>query len=1062
MQRHTIERLLVWLSMAACAAPLDAATITGRVYDGINEMYLEGVRVAVVETGAVLSTERSGRFTFSGLDAGRYTLEVTAVGYPLSRQTVLLEAADSVETLVVNISDESVYELEAYMVTGSLVGAAKALNQQKTAETLQSVISSDAFGQFVDRNAAEALQRMPGVTVEDSQGEGKFLIIRGANPAWNSVTIDGVELATPEENGRSIGLNIITVDQLESIEVIKTWLPTQKAGVVGGSVNLKTRSALDRGARFGSLEAAYGRYAIADSDSWRGSVTFGDTFTVARRTLGFQLSVNQSLDNRGSDTLTLGWKALTDYPLINAPSGFIVNGTSMDDYRIERERKGVSTKLELLVAPGHEIYLSASYNRFDDKEVLQSASLSAPMAMVEFRGRQRLTTALALELGLNPADPAVAARINAPQAANARLLFSEAVQLGDAIYNAETRTFEYSSNWDTSIGRTFEYSQTTDEITTYQLGGVHHLTTTFKLEWKAYLTEADKQDGTLGLRFGGRGLNTIATTGMAANDIRLMPLGNQMEFFLDPASFYISREVGSFFNYKDYSSDKRQGGDLDVTWTKAIGRFRATTRTGFAYDAREKSYIRDYKRLTGEKTLDPVRYPNNEMRLNLVDLYGGQGEDFLQGYGPNYPFGPQFDDSRMLAFFADPAAYGIDFGVPKSDDITFTVSNATLRDYVAEENIRGLYWMETVSVDEWTVIFGFRWENTENTFTNNQINTRTETGAFIRPSIWQFRPLADYAQPVTVTKNYDHILPALHLKTTLWRDWILRASYTQTIFRPLFTDLVPREIPSIAANGGAFGTTLTLPNFELKPMESSNWDISLQKYFEKVGYVNLSVFYKQLDGAIYSERREVPPGPETEPFALKYNSLGRNNDTWILNSKRNAGRGELLGFEFAYDRSLDFIGAWADNLGFNFNVAMMESEVALVTQERFGEVVNLFKQPDMTANFSLYYEDKRFFVRLSYNLRGKYLDTVRGGNLIRDLQDPLKINSPANSLDTWVDSYERFDLNVRWKLRRNLQLFAELTNLTNKPLVEYQGTPDRPSQVRSTGRVFFVGAKWNL
>ena len=71
-------------------------------------------------------------------------------------------------------------DLEEFVVEGTMIGKAKATNLQRSADNLKNVVSSDAFGQFVDRNAAEALQRLPGVSLEESQGEGKYIIIRGA------------------------------------------------------------------------------------------------------------------------------------------------------------------------------------------------------------------------------------------------------------------------------------------------------------------------------------------------------------------------------------------------------------------------------------------------------------------------------------------------------------------------------------------------------------------------------------------------------------------------------------------------------------------------------------------------------------------------------------------------------------------------------------------------------------------------------------------------------------------------------------------------------------------
>jgi TonB-dependent receptor len=206
----------------------------------------------------------------------------------------------------------------------------------------------------------------------------------------------------------------------------------------------------------------------------------------------------------------------------------------------------------------------------------------------------------------------------------------------------------------------------------------------------------------------------------------------------------------------------------------------------------------------------------------------------------------------------------------------------------------------------------------------------------------------------------------------------------------------------------------------------------------------------------------VDPGDETRVYATKYNSLGNNNDIWTFNSMVNSGAGELSGVEFAFERNFDFIGEWARDFGMNFNVAFMESEVGLSTEERLGEAVSLFKQPDKTLNYSLFYETKKIFVRLSYNVRGKYLQSVRGGLLIEELTNPIYMGLTADALDTWVDEYARLDLNLRWKVTSQLHIFAEITNLTNEPIRQYRGTPERPTLVRYTGPIVFIGAKWNL
>ena len=267
----------VTLAFLASLTPnLSGGTIRGKVSDSANMINLEGVRIEVRGTEISVFSERGGDFVIRDVPPGEHQLIATYVGYPTVRETVTLADAYGSVYVAIDVNAEETVELDTFVVEGSQVGQAKALNLQRSADNVLNVVSSDAIGQFVDRNAAEALQRLPGITLEESQGEGKFVIIRGADPSLNAVTIDGVTVATPEEDGRSTALNIISTDQLERIEVAKTWIPDKSANTIGGTVNLVSRSALDRGERFGAVEAAYAQHTIADDPSYRFSATYGD------------------------------------------------------------------------------------------------------------------------------------------------------------------------------------------------------------------------------------------------------------------------------------------------------------------------------------------------------------------------------------------------------------------------------------------------------------------------------------------------------------------------------------------------------------------------------------------------------------------------------------------------------------------------------------------------------------------------------------------------------------------------------------------------------------------
>lgn len=1091
-----IERVLLTAGLLIAAPASEAASITGRVFDPATSLYLQGVEVEVEGAGRSVYTESSGRFRLGGLAPGRYTLVTNASGYtPVERSVTIPEEDTSVEVVIRMATDTKVYELEEFKVVGAVSATVKAENLERSADDLRDVVASDIFGQFVDRNPAEALQRVAGVTVEDDQGEGAFVLIRGASPDLSNIQLDGVEVATPQPDGRSVNLNIITVDQLERIEVSKTWLPSQKGNTIGGTVNLVTRSALDRGRRFASAEVAYTDFRIAEEESYRGSVTFGDTIDaedwewLGDMAIGLQISASQSEDNRGSETLNFGYELEASYPFGGDPlHGYTIVDNRWRDFTITRERFAVSSKIELRLSERHEFYVSASLNEFDDDEGERFFSRSASTGNdFSWDGDEFLTEQNATELGYDLNSEEIRERLGAPPTSTTRrLTFDESIALGQLAFDEETNQFTFGS-WTGGFSRNFDNEITSDELLTWQIGGNHTLFEDVLIEWKTYSTEADRSTERLRFGFDGPGgiLNTITGDGL--------PRIDPAEFFevsLDPDQYDISEPssassgANNLFNTSTLlSEDERSGFTLDLEKEFQLAGLTWKTMVGLSYDAREKVFRRDFS-ATQIKTgaFDDERYRNNRIRLSDEPFFGGVSDSFTDNFGEFFQFGPTLSISGLRSFAADPAAFGVTVAEEVEPSILADqFFDRLIGNYESSEDILGVYWQQSVRWNKWNLIFGFRWEETENSFTNLAVETRDpESGNFIRPSFWRFFDEEVFSETVTSERKYDNFMPAVHIRRDIGDDMVLRGSVSQTIARPTFDDIDAREIPSL--RGSNFGTRLRRANFEeIEPMESINYDLSLEKYFEPIGSVSLAVFYKDLDGPIYDERRiDVGPDEETREFAFRYDSRNAqksgpddpelvNSSPWTLTRTTNAGDAELYGFEFSFSRRLDDL--LPDLLrGFTFegNYAAFESEVELLAEERIrpvsrtGEVVEvdptvpLFKQPDKTSNLSLLFERWGIFARISYNLRGKYLDGVFTGD---DVGALLRFEDTPAALDRYVDETDRWDFTLRYNATDWLQIFFEAVNFTNEPQLEYLGTTERPHSLRYTEAIYTVGVK---
>ncbi len=197
----------------------------------------EGAIVRISELQREAVTDRAGRFSFPALPAGQHTLEVKYLGESSVQFDVELIDGQTEQQTLELISDAT--ELERLTVIGQAASLNEAQARQRAADNIRSIVNSDAIGDFPDANASEALQRLPGVSIERDQGEGRFVRIRGLGPELNSVTINGAKVPSPEADTRAVALEVLPtelLESLESLEISKTLTPDQDADSLGGLV----------------------------------------------------------------------------------------------------------------------------------------------------------------------------------------------------------------------------------------------------------------------------------------------------------------------------------------------------------------------------------------------------------------------------------------------------------------------------------------------------------------------------------------------------------------------------------------------------------------------------------------------------------------------------------------------------------------------------------------------------------------------------------------------------------------------------------------------------------
>lgn len=373
----------------AAQAQQDRGSVAGTVTDS-SKAALQGARVEIapsVNPHGVITTmgplaanpsvtsnvrsvtsDQEGNFILSGLMPGHFTIKISYIGfqsYNTEVDVVAGKVTDISPVLSVPSANESVTvrpERE--------VGEAEALNVQRTSLNVVQILPSEVINSLPNVNIADAVGRMPSVSVERDEGEAKYVQIRGTEPRLNNVTIDGVQMASPE-GIRNVKLDTIPADLVESIQINKTLTANMDGDGIGGSVNLVTRQATDQ--PYFAVEGLYGHTPI---NGGRGEdqvfATYGRRF-LADKKLGALLTGSYDWNGRGINDVEPS-QAVNNIVNVNpdgstTPTGATVNApNSLDirDYFYDRSRYGLGGTLDYRFSDTSTAYLKGLYSYFND------------------------------------------------------------------------------------------------------------------------------------------------------------------------------------------------------------------------------------------------------------------------------------------------------------------------------------------------------------------------------------------------------------------------------------------------------------------------------------------------------------------------------------------------------------------------------------------------------------------------------------------------------------------------------------------------------------------------
>ncbi len=346
----------------------ETGSVSGQIKDVNGSLPFVNITVKGQTIGT--TSDIDGNFTLVNVKKGAQTLLISFLGYQTLEKELNVTARSNNNLGIITLT-ESVEALEQVVIKSSfLPSQRRALAIQKNAASISNVLAADGIGKLPDRNAAEAVQRVPGVTIERDQGEGRFAIVRGTPIEWSSNLENGDRLPSADgfSGSRQVALDVIPTELIEYAIITKALTPDMEGDAIGGSINFKTRTAPDDFTL--NVSAAGGYNDQVQKGSYNASLIIGDRISDK-----FGFLVSAAIWDRpwASDNYELEYNF--DQP---GTQGFSVNNLQLRDYEGGRKTVGLNTAAEYDLNDNNQFIVRAIYDVFLDDEFARQHNFNFP------------------------------------------------------------------------------------------------------------------------------------------------------------------------------------------------------------------------------------------------------------------------------------------------------------------------------------------------------------------------------------------------------------------------------------------------------------------------------------------------------------------------------------------------------------------------------------------------------------------------------------------------------------------------------------------------------------
>jgi TonB-dependent receptor len=962
--------------------------------------------------------------------------------------------------------------VEEVVVTGIRSSVIQSMDTKRNAVGVVDAISSEDIGKMPDSNLAESLQRISGLSINRSDGEGSQVTARGIGAELNMVTLNGRVMPavangdTGDSSTRAYDFANLASESVFGVDVYKTGRADVATGGLGATINIKTLRPLEAGSRATvgvkaiqdeTVRSSAGQEITPEASGLFSWVNDDDTFGVALAG-SYQRRDSSNANNFVNNWTTEAWTSATPAGFVNGGQGVVVNNAPAEG--------------QLWSRPS-----DLRYEVQDNKRERSNAQLT-----VQFKPVEKLTATLDYtfsELDRTSHRAQQSTWFN--QDAISELTFDD---------GAVKTPILYREQYFNRLGRATDDNQFTEPNDVWKdvsFAGSHLESLTQNNSFGVNLAYEVNDQLSFGLDYhtsSAENLSTITELGLNANIVtgnnidwsRKMPLmgvtfddchervRGTSDKFEDGVLIEEGVETHRYTNGN--CNGVIDGGDVSGAMTNNL---RSNTRTEieqiqlfgefqfagkgffenagvkFGFEQRQDTNV---SRASGDNRqgmgnwdgVDPGLFPDQyfESRDFGRDFpdYGATTNDPSWFVGVDANIHKLIEAGEFINAQGNHSADFYDFVNGKVQWNNIYATNRTIEEESTSFYAQFYSGFEIAGLES-NLVVGLRYEETD-------VTSRSLVNA---PSLLWWQSDNDWAVVLApekteqyATGSYDYLLPNIDFDISPLDNLKLRLSYSETIGRPGYADLRPDVgLGSLLNRGASAGDP------GLKPMESQNFDISAEWYYNDDSYVSLGYFRKDVDGFIGSQifqetaydLRDVRLGglamasgiPQTSEADLHAYVLANSDARYISSNGlwvRAADTDPLLVWDVnrpINDKSSVIDGVelavqhWFGETGFGVqaNYTMVDSDVGFDNLATGGQ----FAMTGMsdTANVVGFYDKDAWQIRVAYNWRDSFLlsRTVGSGNEPR-----------------YVEDYSQIDVSIGYEINDNLTLTAEGINVTGE------------------------------